>query len=88
MPGVKRSFRVAGETRVFEGVCGEFREQGYWARSLAKRESSPTTTGVIEVIHAAPRSTTVTRKGVLTIVLVESYSDKQPLELEKKMKFS
>ena len=30
----------------------------------------------------------MTRKGVLTIVLVESYSDKQPLELEKKMKFS
>ena len=28
----------------------------------------------------------MTRKGVLTIVLVESYSDEQPLE--KKMKFS
>jgi len=42
--------------------------------------------GVIKVIHAAPRSTTVTRKGVLTIKPVENYSDEQPQE--NKMKFT
>ena len=42
--------------------------------------------GVIEVIHAASRSTAVTRKGVLAVVLVENYSDEQPFK--KKIKFA
>ena len=41
--------------------------------------------GVIEVIHATPRGTTVARRrGVLTVALVENCSGEQPLE--KKMK--
>ena len=41
--------------------------------------------GVIEVIHATPRGTTVARRrGVLTVTLVENCSGEQPLE--KKMK--
>ena len=42
--------------------------------------------GVIEVIHAASRSTAVTRKGVLAVVLIENYLDEQPLK--KKIKFA
>ena len=30
--------------------------------------------GVIEVIHAAPRGTNITRRGVLTVALVENCS--------------
>ena len=42
---------------------------------------------MIEVIHAAPRGTAVTRrKGVLAVVPVEDCSGKQPSE--KKMKFT
>ena len=47
----------------------------------------PPLLGVIEVIHAAPRGTAVTRrKGVLAVVPVEDCSGKQPSE--KKMKFT
>ena len=46
----------------------------------------PLPLGVIEVIHVVPKSTTVTRKGVLTVVPVENCSDEQPFE--KKMKFA
>ena len=46
----------------------------------------PLPLGVIEVIHVVPRSTAVTRKGVLTVVPVENCSDEQPLE--KRMKFA
>jgi len=45
----------------------------------------PLPLGVIEVIHVAPKSTAMTRKGVLTVAPVENYSDEQPLE--KKMRF-
>ena len=41
---------------------------------------------MIEVIHAAPKSTVVTRKGLLTIAPVEKYFDEQPLE--KKIRFA
>ena len=41
---------------------------------------------MIEVIHATPRSTTITRKGVLTIAPVGNCSDHQPPE--KKVKSS
>ena len=41
---------------------------------------------MIEVIHAIPRSTTITRKGVLTIAPVGNCSDHQPPE--KKVKSS
>ena len=44
----------------------------------------PPPLGVIEVIHVAPRSTTVTRKGVLTIEPIENYSDEQPQENKTK----
>ena len=46
----------------------------------------PLPLGVIEVIHVVPKSTTVTREGVLTVVPVENCSDEQPFE--KKMKFA
>ena len=46
----------------------------------------PPPLGVIEVIHAAPRSTTVTRRGVLTIEPVKNCYNEQPQE--KKMKFA
>ena len=43
--------------------------------------------GVIEVIHAAPRGTVMTRRrGVLTVVLVEECSGEPPSE--KKMKIA
>ena len=42
---------------------------------------------VIEVIHAAPKGTTIARrKGVLVVVLAEDCSGKQPVE--KKLKFT
>ncbi|XP_065626908.1 uncharacterized protein LOC136066474 [Quercus suber] len=44
----------------------------------------PPSLGVIEVIHAAPRSTTVTESGVLTVVPVEDFSDKKPPEKKAK----
>ena len=46
----------------------------------------PLPLGVIKVIHVALKSTTVTRKGVLTVAPVENYSDEQPLK--KKMRFT
>ena len=46
----------------------------------------PPPLGVIEVIHVVPKSTVVTRKGVLTVVPIENCSDEQPFE--KKMKFA
>ena len=42
--------------------------------------------GVIEVIHAAPRGTTITRRGVLTVAPMQNCSGDQPSE--KKMKIS
>ncbi|XP_023874302.1 uncharacterized protein LOC111986842 [Quercus suber] len=45
----------------------------------------PLLLGVIEVIHATPRGTAVTKKGVLTVVPVEDRPDKRPSE--KKAKF-
>ena len=50
-----------------------------------KRNPLPPPLGVIEVIHATPRGTTMARRrGVLTVALVENCSGEQPLE--KKMK--
>ena len=46
----------------------------------------PQPLGVIEVIYVASRSTTVTRKGVLTVMLVENCSNKQPFK--KRTKFA
>ena len=49
-----------------------------------KGDPFPPPLGVIEVIHATPRGTTITRRGVLTVELVESCSEEQPPE--KKIK--
>ena len=47
----------------------------------------PPPLGVIEVIHATSRGTLVTRrKGLLTVVPIESCQDEQPFE--KKMKYT
>ena len=46
----------------------------------------PPPLGVIEVIHAAPRGLTITRRGVLTVAPVQNCSGDQPPE--KKMKIS
>ncbi|XP_030941789.1 uncharacterized protein LOC115966765 [Quercus lobata] len=45
----------------------------------------PPPLGVIEVIHAAPRGTTVTKTGVLTVVPVEDCPDKQPSKKRTKL---
>ena len=87
MPGIERSSWAVRESGVFEGVCGGFREPRCRARCTVEGESSSTPLGVIEVIHAAPRGTAVTkRKGVLAVVPVEDCSSKKPFE--KKMKFT
>ena len=49
-----------------------------------KGNSLPPPLGVIEVIHVAPRGTTITRRGVLTVAPVGYCSGNQPSE--KKMK--
>ena len=52
-----------------------------------QRNPLPPPLGVIEVIHATSRDTLVTRrKGVLTMVLMESCQDEQPSK--KKLKFT
>ena len=45
MPGVERSSKIVGESRVLEGVRRGFRELGYRAGSPTKRNSFPTPTG-------------------------------------------
>ena len=44
-------------------------EQG----AMRKGNSLPPPLGVIEVIHAAPKGSTMTRKGVLIVALVRDY---------------
>ena len=65
-------------------VDSENRDTGQGAQQ--RENPLPPPLGVIEVIHAMLRSTTMTRKGELTVVLVENYSDEQPLK--KKMEFA
>ena len=45
----------------------------------------PSPLGVIEVIHAAPRGATITRRGVLTVAPKETCTEKQPLEMRMKV---
>ena len=65
-------------------VDSENRDTGQGAQQ--RENPLPPPLGVIEVIHAMLRSTTMTRKGELTVVLVENYSDEQPFK--KKIKFA
>ena len=53
------------------------RNQGAEQGALRKENPLPPPLGVIEVIHAAPRGLTITRKGVLTVALVGDCSGKQ-----------
>ena len=87
MSGIKGSFKAVGESRISERVCGKHRKSRYQARYPAKGEPSPTPLGIIEVIHAAPRGTTATRRrGVLAVVPTGECSGEQPTE--KKLKFT
>ena len=63
------------------------RNQGTRQGTQQRGNPLPPLLGIIEVIHAAPRGTTATRRrGVLAIVLVRECSDEQPTE--KKLKFT
>ncbi|XP_050248626.1 uncharacterized protein LOC126695872 [Quercus robur] len=77
--GTKRSSRAISKSRVSERVCSGLRRPGCRPGCSVEKESPPTTLGVIEVIHATPRSTAVA-KGVLTVAYTEGESP------EKKMK--
>nr|XP_023894806.1 uncharacterized protein LOC112006725 [Quercus suber] len=60
-------------------------EAGQGARSGGNPLPPPL--GIIEVIHIAPRDTHISkRRGVLTVVSVESYTGEQPFE--KKLKYT
>ena len=77
MPSVKRSSRAISESG----------NQGAEQSAQQKGNSLPLPLGVIEVIHAAPRGTFMTRRrGILTVVPIEDCSGKQPSE--KRMKFA
>ena len=54
------------------------RDAGYGPQQ--KGNPLPLPLGVIEVIHAASRGATITRRGVLTMVPKENCSEKQPSE--------
>ena len=58
------------------------RNQGAEQGALRKGNPLPPPLGVIEVIHAASRGSTITKRGVLTIASVRDYSGKQPPDLK------
>ena len=62
----------------------DFENQGAGHGAQQKGNPLPLSLGVIEVIHATPRGTTMTKRGVLTVALTENCSRNPPLE--KKMK--
>ena len=64
----------------------DFGNRGAGHGAQQKGNPLPSPLGVLEVIQAAPRGTTITRRGVLTVALVENCSGDQPPE--KKMKIS
>ena len=84
MPDVKRSSWVAGKDRIFEGVCSGFQKLGCRARCSMKGNPLPLPLGVIEVIHADLRGSTITKRGVLTVALTRDCLGEQPPE--KKMR--
>ena len=51
------------------------RTQGTGQGAQQKGNPLPPPLGVIEVIYAALKGTTVTRNGVLTVVPIENHSD-------------
>nr|XP_023917424.1 uncharacterized protein LOC112028967 [Quercus suber] len=59
-------------------------DQGTRQGAQQRGNPLPPPLGVIEVIHATLRGIAVTKKGVLTVVLVEDHPDKRPLK--KKVK--
>ena len=50
----------------------DFENRGTGQEAQQRGNPLPPPLGVIEVIHAAPRSTAVTRNGVLTVILIEN----------------
>ena len=62
----------------------DFGNKGTGQGAQQRGNPLPSPLGVIEVIHAAPRSAAVTKKGAFIIVPIENYLDEKPLE--KKMK--
>ena len=62
----------------------DFGNQGVSHGAQQKGNPLPQPLGVIEVIHAASRGTTITRRGVLTVAPMENCSREQPPE--KKIK--
>ena len=74
------------KARYLKEFVVDYGNRGTGQRAPQRGNPLPPPLGVIEVIHATSKSTTVTRKGVLTIAPIENYSDEQPLE--KKMRFA
>ena len=64
----------------------DFENRGASHGAQQKGNPLPPPLGVIKVIHAILRGTTITRRGVLTVAPVENCSGDQPPE--KKMKIS
>ena len=74
----------AGYLKEFVADTGN---QGTGQGTQQRGNPLPPTLGIIEVIHAAPRGTTATRrKGVLVVVPAGECSGRQPTE--KKLKFT
>ena len=67
MLSIKRSFRVASESQIFEGVHNGFWRLGCHSGTQQKRNPLPPPLGVIEVIQAASKGTTINKIGVLTV---------------------
>ena len=64
-------------------VDSENRGTGHGAQQKGKPLPPPL--GVIKVIHAAPRVTTITRRGMLTVAPVENCLGNQPPEKKTKI---
>ena len=67
---------------VYTGYLKEFVvDSGNWNAGHGAQQKGnplPSPLGVIEVIHAAPRGATITRRGVLTVAPKENFSGEQP----------
>ena len=68
------------KTRYLKEFVVDSRNQGAEQGTLRKGNPLPPPLGVIQVIHAAPRGTIITRRGVLTIASTRDCSRKQPPE--------